>query len=334
MKKFVAKINEIRGRRLNCDIIGKLITGTTDAADIYMSEIVHGPFDADKLDYMPRDGMFSGLKMHVDLDRLYHSVRIKTADFHGEEQTRIAGHVSGLSPLIQIMFNKMLLFTGMYHHHKVRAVDCMLWAVFRLAQERDCVVGGRKLATPVDFLRVTDDRLLVPELCNDKDIQNLLTDIRLRRLWKKALVIARNTVPPEMHNDAGESPDPLFAGIATLAGNEKEKVVKRREIAHEIWDSAGRPCKEYEVWLDVPKLPGMTEAKKMWIEAPGQITPQTLEHFVPVDKWVELYGTHQSRAHVFCPAGACAKIGEAAKSVFDRRFKLKFLPEATAFAKS
>jgi HD superfamily phosphohydrolase len=158
-----------------------------------MSEIVHGPFDADKLDYMPRDGMFSGLKMHVDLDRLYHSIRITSAPFHGENQVRIAGQLSGLSPLTQIMFNKMLLFTGMYHHHKVRAVDCMLWAVFRLAQEREAQVGGRILSTPVDFLYVTDDRLLVPELCNDTEIKKLLTDIRNRRLWKKSLVIARQT---------------------------------------------------------------------------------------------------------------------------------------------
>ena len=334
MRAFVDIIKSTHRRRLDCDTIGRLITGTTDASNIYMSEIVHGPFDADKLDYMPRDGLFSGLKMHVDLDRLYHSIRIKTATVNGESQTRIAGHVSGLSPLTQIMFNKMLLFTGMYHHHKVRAVDCMLWAVFLLAQERGATVGGHVLKTPADFLRVTDDRLLIPELCDDDDIKSLLTDIRTRRLWKKALVIARNTVPENMHNEAGDNPNPLFAGVAKLAGDEKEKIVERREIAREIWDRAGKPCPEHAVWLDVPRLPGMTEAKKMWIEAPGQTEPQTLEHFIPVDKWVELYGTHQSRSHIFAPADVCQRIGQAAKDVFYERFKLEFLPEATAFAKS
>lgn len=333
MRGFVDKINEVYKRRLDCDKISRIITGTVDSAELYMSEIVHGPFDADKLDYMPRDGMFSGLKMHVDLDRLYHSIRIKTADFHGEKQTRIAGHLSGLSPLTQIMFNKMLLFTGMYHHHKVRAVDCMLWAVFQLARERKSQVGGQKLETPVDFLRLTDDRLLIPEFSDDEDIKRLLWNIRERRLWKKALVIARNTVPASMHSEA-TGPKPLYAGVAMLAGNEREKLDARRRIAAQIWEQAGKPCKEYEVWLDVPKPPGMTEAKKMWIEAPGQTKPQTLEHFIPVDKWVELYGVHQSRAHVFAPASACARIGEAAKKIFFEEFGLEFLPEATAFAKA
>jgi HD superfamily phosphohydrolase len=332
MRAFVRTINETYQRRLDCDRISNLITGTVDSSDVYMSEIVHGPFDADKLDYMPRDGMFSGLRMHVDLDRLYHSIRITTATFHGQRQTRIAGHLSGLSPLTQIMFNKMLLFTGMYHHHKVRAVDCMLWAIFRLAVERQKTVGGQNLATPVDFLRLTDDRVLIPEFSNDASIRKLVSDIRGRRLWKKALVIARNTVPPTMHNEA-KGPTPLYAGVATLAGDEKEKVAARRKIAAEIWERAKKPCEEYEVWLDVPKPPGMTEAKKMWIVAPGQTEPQTLEHFIPVDKWVELYGAHQSRAHVFAPAQVCKDIGEAAKAVFCDLFGLEFLPEATALAK-
>jgi hypothetical protein len=131
------------------------------------------------------------------------------------------------------------------------------------------------------------------------------------------------------------SPDkPLYAGIATLAGDDKEKVKRRREIAKEIWTTAGKPCAEHEVWLDVPKLPGMTEAKKMWIMATGQGEPQTLEHFIPVDKWVELYGAHQSRAHVFAPPDVCKVIGDAAIAVFHRIFGLEFLPEATAFAKA
>ena len=197
---------------------------------MYMSELIHGPFDADKLDYMPRDGMFSGLRMHVDIDRLYHSIKIKSSKANGQDQTRIAGDTRGLSPLMQIMFNKMLLYTGMYHHHKVRAVDCMLWAVFQLAIERKVKVGGVRPECPVDFLELTDDRLLTPELAEDADIQEILWNIRNRRLWKKALVIARNTVPESMHNDAGASPHARFAGVAKLAGNAQAKLLERRTV--------------------------------------------------------------------------------------------------------
>jgi HD superfamily phosphohydrolase len=328
-RRFLEAINSHFQVALDCNRIAGIITGTLAPGNMYMSEIVHGPFDADKLDYMPRDGMFSGLKMHVDIDRLYHSIRIKTAEYHGESQTRIAGGLSGLSPLTQIMFNKMLLFTGMYHHHKVRAVDCMLWAVFHLAMQRNTAVGGRRLKNPVDFIRLTDDKVITPDLTSDGDIRRIIDDIRGRRLWKKAIVIARNTVPPSMHDEAGENPSALFAGVARLAGNSREKVARRREIADAIWAAAGKPCEQHEVWLDIPKPPSVTEAKEMWIDSPGHDEPRILNDFIPVQKWVELYGAHQSRSHVFCPRDAVKPIGEASKRVFAERFGLEFLPEAT-----
>jgi HD superfamily phosphohydrolase len=290
---FVNAVNNVFAIRLNCQRIADIIAGAMSPQEMYASEIIHGPFDADKLDYMPRDGMFSGLKMHVDIDRLLHSIRIVKGKRGEEDQVRIAGTLSGLSPLTQIMFNKMLLYTGMYHHQKVRAVDCMLWAIFEIATSKKCEVGGRLLQTPADFLRLTDDRILIPELAKDEDIRGLIRDIRHRRLWKKALVIARNTVPDSM---LGSGPDTiantkaLFAGIATLAGDEPEKFRRRRELANKIWEAAKKPCKPHEVWVDVPKPPPVREAKEMWIAAPNA-QPQNLEDFIPIENGLNCTAT-------------------------------------------
>src|SRR5690242_16425471 len=163
-----------------------MITGNMSDREMYLSEIVHGPLDADKLDYMHRDGLFSGLRMHVDLDRLYASINILSATEDGTKQTRLAGSMAGTSPLAQIMFNKMLLFTGIYHHHKVRAVDCMLWAIFELARSRSTELAGVRLDTIVDYLKLTDDRVLTPDLTVDPDIKQIVNDIRQRRLWRRA----------------------------------------------------------------------------------------------------------------------------------------------------
>lgn len=328
-RNFVYAINSEFKISLDCDRISSIVTGAVDPLQMYASEVVHGPFDADKLDYMPRDGMFSGLKMHVDVDRLFHSIRIVQGETRGQKQVRIAGGLAGLSPLTQIMFNKMLLFTGMYHHHKVRAVDCMLWAIFQLAKDRKATIGGSELQHPVDFLSVTDDQVLMPELTDDEDIRQLVVSIRRRRLWKKALVIARNTVPASMHTNSSDRPQPLLVGISRLAGDSVDKVNARRQLAEQIWEQAGKPCALHEVWLDVPRQPGMTEAKEMWIDVPGERQPKTLNDFIPIQQWVELYGVHQSKSHVFCPAGHVKKIGVAAKQVFEREFGLEFLPQAT-----
>jgi hypothetical protein len=280
--------------------------------------------------------MFSGIKLGVDIERLYHSIRPVSATQDGEPQTRLAVHKSGHTPFTQIMINKMFLFTQIYHHHKVRAADCMLWAIFYLAQQRGVAIGGRRLESPIDYLYLTDEKLLMPELVEggDTDIISLINDVRSRNLWKRAIVIARNTVPPSMHSRAsGTNASSLYAGVMDLVGNEREKVLFRRQVAFEIWERAGKPCQEHEVWLDVPRLPTMSEAKKMWMYEPLQ-PPKTLDEFFPVDGWVELYGAHLHQAHVFAPAAVCSVIGEATEGVFLDRFGLTFLPAARQFAKS
>ena len=37
---------------------------------------------------------------------------------------------AGVPILEQILFSKMQLYTAMYHHHKVRALECMVKAIF------------------------------------------------------------------------------------------------------------------------------------------------------------------------------------------------------------
>jgi HD superfamily phosphohydrolase len=327
-QEFVEALNRTFALEVEPTFLRALITGTVAPQNIYLSELIHGPFDADKLDYMHRDGMFSGLKMHIDVDRLYASISVKRA----QNQTRLVGSIAGTAPLTQIMFNKMLLFTGIYHHQKVRAVDCMLWAIFDLAVMRKAKLGGCKIAGPADFLRLTDDQMLIPELTDDADIRELILRIRNRRLWKRALVVARRTVPEAMYDTNEESDKQPFTDFVLLAGNEQRKIRRRRDLASKIWQEAGKPCKEHEVWLDVPKLPSMDEAMRMWIQAPGQDQPETLGDFVPITKWVELYGSSKWQSHVFCPGDVCKKVSKAAVKVFKHEFGLEMLTLAQDYA--
>jgi hypothetical protein len=245
--------------------------------------------------------------------------------------TRLVGSVAGISPLSQIMFNKMLLFTGIYHHHKVRTVDCMLWAIFQIATDKKIPIAGIQLRGPVDFLRLTDDALLVPGSTDDGDIREIVKAIRERRLWKRALIISRRTVPEEMHQKAGNTPEGRFPEFITLHGITAPKIQRRRDLAEKIWTAAGKPCKLHEVWLDVPSPPSMDEARTMWIQPPGSGQPQTLGEFIPIAQWVELYGMHQWQSHVFCPPNVRTEIGKAAETVLDKEFGLKLLPTARAY---
>ena len=63
--------------------IASAIVGDVDKKAPYVAELLNGPFDADKLDYIFRDSHFSGLPLEADLDRLWYTARIGKAK--GEE---------------------------------------------------------------------------------------------------------------------------------------------------------------------------------------------------------------------------------------------------------
>ncbi len=50
--------------------IARMIVGGRDATRPFLTEILSGSLDADKLDYMPRDCYMAGLPMPVDVDRI------------------------------------------------------------------------------------------------------------------------------------------------------------------------------------------------------------------------------------------------------------------------
>lgn len=322
-RSFVATLNASHKVQIDCDEVSQLITGNLPDDKMYLSEIVHGPFDADKLDYLHRDGMFSGLRMNVDLDRLLNSIEVFT--YNG--QTRLVGSTAGTTPLEQIMFNKMILHVGIYHHHKVRACDCMLQAIFSLAVEEGIPVGGRNLAEASDFLTLTDDRLLIPELTSDARIRSLIEDIRARRIWQRALVISRSLVPEPLIKSSL-----AFTKLVSLCGSRAEERQRRREIAKKIWEAAGKPCGLHEVWLDIPKPPKMNEAKRTWIRTSAK-EPVELGDVVPVDQWIEQYETQKWRGHVFCPQQHRVAINKASLEILRNELGLALSDAATTLAK-
>ena len=79
--------------------------------DAFKIDMLHGPFDADKIDYLFRDGHFSGLPLQIDLDRLWYALDINDVkDFR-----RLTIDWGGASSIEQILFSKMTLYPTVYH---------------------------------------------------------------------------------------------------------------------------------------------------------------------------------------------------------------------------
>jgi hypothetical protein len=60
--------------------------------------------------------------------------------------------------------------------------------------------------------------------------------------------------------------------------------------------------------------------------------PVTLGEFLPIQEWVELYGTHRWRAHVFCPTAVRTAVNAAAIEILSSEFGLEVNSMATGHA--
>lgn len=298
-------------------IVGQAANDNPDF--LFQTQVINGPSDADKLDYIFRDAHYSGLPLGLDLDRLWSSCKVQREPQSGAKIITL--HQSSATPLEQILFNKINLFTVVYQHPKVRAAECMFQGVIELiANDNGKGIGGRRLDTASDFLWITDDVFFgeASHRKKDKPVHKLIHEIFYRRHLVRALTISRDAVK--------SSPD-TYAGLRRLNQNTIKAVKERRDIARDIWEHAGEPHTKHHVWIDLPSDPPIGEADTTYVRtASGRL--RKLSKLFPVHYWAEMYTHHKWRGHVFCPPDYQQKVHEASLEVLKERFGLTFSESA------
>jgi len=161
-------------------------------------DIISGPLDADKQDYLLRDSYFCGVSYGVyDIDQLHKS--ITKADDAGDEV--MAVHESGVHGLEQFVLAKYYLTTQVYRH-KVRLItDTMLVRCMLLGANEDklpflknlfCIPSAKSKRSRYlkNYLEWDDQRLsielLKPEFARTQAGQ-MFRRLVDRRLFKRVL---------------------------------------------------------------------------------------------------------------------------------------------------
>jgi len=104
---FEKNIEAEYGLNFDLNLVGDMIVGYIENPNkAFLIDVINGAFDADKLDYIQRDSHFTGIKMVLDVDRLFYTVDV-IPDSNG--RYRLSVDLTGVSTLEQIVFNKMML---------------------------------------------------------------------------------------------------------------------------------------------------------------------------------------------------------------------------------
>lgn len=293
----------------------------------FLADIVSSGFDADKLDYLFRDASGAGLPLRYDLDRYLYSVRLEKnvlADSEGELQalyTAItASHLERRGPvghfkyphyetyrlglpqdamntIEQIVLCKLMLFSYIYHHPKVRAAEGMLEKMLSRAVQLWREKGESDDRILRHFLSATDsslfagfdgglrdqiiedhsyrivNRLLPREVyglggADASHAEGVLLQLFLTDLWKR------------------DGRDGLIRRLEQATGEELKRL--KPELDGKTWEEALLTA---GVWFDVPKPPDFEDVKELVIGTAKRARAVPFTRVFPIVEWTEAY-TH------------------------------------------
>ncbi len=129
----------------------KLITKVAfgDSKYQYLNEIVSGYLSADMMDYLLRDGYFTGAE-HAKID---HKRLIQSLDVH---KKKLALEKSALYSFESMMHSRYQMFKAVYFHKTVRSAEVMLLEALRLSDDE----FGFTSFNMNEFVKLTDEHVL------------------------------------------------------------------------------------------------------------------------------------------------------------------------------
>ena len=185
----------------------------------FLNEVISGALSADVMDYLLRDGYFTGAEhARIDHNRLTHSLDVY--------KNKLALDKSALVNFETMMISRFQMFKAVYFHKTVRAGEVMLLEAMTLADDE---LGLTSLSLD-DYVKQTDESIMTsllsipettPELRAAKKIAN---DYQNRRLFKCVFerTISSNlsvNVMQELKNSIIKksklSPDQVFLDTST-----------------------------------------------------------------------------------------------------------------------
>jgi HD superfamily phosphohydrolase len=314
----------------------------------FLGDIVSSGFDADKLDYLLRDAAGAGLPLRYDLDRYLYAVRLEKdvlADGDGSlaklytavspvrperkspqgdigapfyETYRLRLPRAAMNTIEQIIICKMMLFSYLYHHPKVRAAEGMLERVLKRLVDLWRAQGKTDKEILELFLDMTDSDLRRDTFVDSKD----------GMVKQNSYRIANRLLPREVYRLGGDVATHAEGALLTVFLNDLQKKEKRDRLVAELESAIGEELLKIKpglaktsrdaldatgIWVDVPKAPDVEDIEKV-IRADSRDTPGIpLKELFPISQWKDAYLHFRYYVRLFAFSEFCAEAEEAGR---------------------
>ncbi|MGD1832516.1 MAG: hypothetical protein ACPKOP_04135 [Sphaerochaetaceae bacterium] len=248
----------------------------------------------------------------------------RAALFPGEEDGTAVNDlsigISGVMSIEQIMFNKIFLFSSIYNHHKIEAVDCMFRGVFEYIHENKLKIkiNSKKFdfESPISFLKFSEyDFYALADFEDDHVLSMMVKNILNRNLLKRAVIINEST--------AGMPNEEYLLFVDTLA-NRTDQSINLREMVRDIVDGTSIDCSLHEIWIDIPKEPNLGNGKNTFVRVYKGDNErfEPISNFFPIPQFGDLYRNNKRSFYVLCPEQYLQKVATATKVYFKEKLNV------------
>jgi HD superfamily phosphohydrolase len=239
-----------------------------------LSALISGPLDVDRIDYLLRDGHYTGVATSVDALRLMATVR--TVD------GQVVTARDGLGAAESLLVNRFAMHSAVYYHHTCRAGELLLERAM-LELIRSCEVGADELARMDDYELVS----------------------LLRKHDGEAGRMARRTLERDLPKVAFEVPyRALEQRWVEAIGGDLDRLL---DLERELADRAGVPRRQVQV--DAPSPPGLPETEAKILGPQGEVEPLSQASTL-VRSLAEAYRDHW-HFRVYAPPSEAGTVEEA-----------------------
>jgi uncharacterized protein len=311
----------------------------------FLGDIISSGFDADKLDYLLRDAAAAGLPLRYDLERylatvylpesklndgggklekMYKRLGVKNLTREPKGEGRFSYYRSfrlklpkrSMNTIEQVTICKLMLYSYIYHHPKVRAGEGYFERTLARAVSNWISKGVSDQDLVKLFMEFDDAALHGPEFLQSNDPETASSSYRLlnRLLPRVVYEIVSSPSGPEQKllsnffSKLGDS----GAKAQILASFEEElgkELIKRKP---ELGTDPKLACMKAGAWLDVPSLPTFEGMDELIGETDGKNSVRIGDIF-PINKWTEAYHAHRYAIRVYALSEFWADVASAAR---------------------
>jgi uncharacterized protein len=309
---------------------------------------------ADKLDYLLRDAAGAGLPLRYDLERYLYTAQIEKGELTDDEAEleklyalmgtkaerkpavpptirypyydtyRLRLPKQAMSTIEQIVICKLMLFSYIYHHQKVRAAEGLLERVLSRLVEHWRIAGKSDEDILEEFLSMDDSSLQGSALLMSDKLHLSEYSYRVVNRLLPRWVYGLNSA---VSHAEGALIKDFFSSLQDKAKRDELIMKLETRIGEGLvgpkWGSNAKEALwKAGVWVDVPKAPKF-EDMKVLIGRTKDTLGVPIKDIFPIGQWTEAYEAHRFYVRIYAFSESASDVESAARKAIETVIGIK-----------